>query len=78
MQVSTTSPFSCVMWIETLGKGQFAWGRYKLCVTVLKLELGAVNNIKKDDNIHKNEALKRKNKRTLTLVECQNVNVKRW
>ena len=26
----------------------------------------------KDDNIHKSEALKREDKRTLTLVECQN------
>ena len=26
----------------------------------------------KDDNIHKSEALKWKDKRTLTLVECQN------
>ena len=27
---------------------------------------------KKDDNIHKIEALKWENKQTLTLVECQN------
>ena len=26
----------------------------------------------KDDNIHKSEALKQYNRRTLTLVECQN------
>ena len=26
----------------------------------------------KDDNIHKSDALKRYDKRTLTLVECQN------
>ena len=29
--------------------------------------------INKDDNIHKSEALKLKDKRTLTLVECQNL-----
>ena len=29
--------------------------------------------INKDDNIHKGEALKWKDKRTFTLVECQNL-----
>ena len=29
-------------------------------------------NKNKDDNIHKSEALKWKEKRTLTLVDCQN------
>ena len=29
-------------------------------------------NFNKNDNIHKSEALKRKDKRTLSLVECQN------
>ena len=32
-----------------------------------------VYDINKDDNIHESEALKWNDKRTLTLVECQNV-----
>ena len=36
----------------------------------LKNNLRRIKN--KDDNIHKSEALKRYDRRTLTLVECQN------
>ena len=53
-------------------------GDLKLCPLGLRLPAGVshqenvVLSIQKDDNIHKSEALKRYNKRTLTLVECQN------
>ena len=34
--------------------------------------LNFISSLNKDDNIHKSEALKLKDKRTLTLVKCQN------
>ena len=43
----------------------FSW---IISISILKLEF----NINKDDNIDKLEALKRYDRRTLTLVECQN------
>ena len=51
---------------------------YPVCLGVDKYSQSLIVNIEllhyinKDDNIHKSEALNRYDRRTLTLVECQN------